>query len=189
MESVHETLLMRVRRHGDQQAWTEFIGIYRPVLTRYARARGLNEAESECIVATCQTAIRSSIAESEFRIAGDAFKQWLARQAAIIVERIQSGDDSSSSALDANPPVCERSAILDEDFERIWNEEHLRHGLDQLRTEIDFRTFEAFHRIVIDGWSIERVSEHYELTPEYVHAMRSRLTCRLRLLKRSVLGE
>jgi hypothetical protein len=77
----------------------------------------------------------------------------------------------------------------DDDFERIWTDEHLRHCLEQLRIEVEAVTFEAFRRIVLDTWPVERICMKYQLTPQYVHAMRSRLTERLRRLMRSLIGE
>ena len=188
VKSIRETLLMRLRHSGDPSAWSEFIDIYQPLLTRYARARGLGDSGAKLAVAACLAAIQEYVADSSFKASAEHFKQWVARRTVYAVEQAVSGN----VPIRCNPSTVEATRegpSPDDEFERIWSEEHRRHGLNQLRAETDFKTFEAFHRIVVDGWSLERVSEHYELNPEYVRAMMSRLTRRLEFFQRGVLGE
>ena len=96
------------------------------------------------------------------------------------------GAPNAATGPEAQPPADQEP---DEEFERIWNDEHLRHCLEQLRIEVDFKTFEAFRRLALDQWPVERVCQRYDLTPQYVYAMKSRLTQRLRRLMQSLLGE
>jgi RNA polymerase sigma-70 factor (ECF subfamily) len=50
MNSTPETrqsLLIRVRNPADQAAWHEFVEIYRPVILRLARQKGMQEADAD----------------------------------------------------------------------------------------------------------------------------------------------
>jgi RNA polymerase sigma-70 factor (ECF subfamily) len=51
------SLLMRVRDHGDRQAWTDFVTLYRPVSYRFARRRGLQEADAQDLTQSVLTAV------------------------------------------------------------------------------------------------------------------------------------
>ena len=40
------SLMLRLRQAADQQAWTEFVSIYEPLLLRLMKQRGLQEADA-----------------------------------------------------------------------------------------------------------------------------------------------
>ncbi|MHC4402267.1 MAG: RNA polymerase sigma factor [Planctomycetota bacterium] len=45
-EVTRPTLLLRVRDAADGQAWSQFVRIYSPLVYRYARRRGLQDADA-----------------------------------------------------------------------------------------------------------------------------------------------
>jgi hypothetical protein len=60
-------LLLQVRDRGDQQAWIDFVALYRPAIYRFARRRGLQEADAQDL------AIESGLPRSQDHRLGGQF--------------------------------------------------------------------------------------------------------------------
>ena len=189
MKTTRRTLLVRVRRLEDPQAWAEFSGIYRPLLARFARACGLSHSHASQFAEGRMAVVRSHVASDDYDASHQGFKRWLLDLAVReIDERLRAGgarlppagheDTGISSATDQT--TC---------FQLIWEEEHLRHCLDQLRAEVEFKTFEAFRSLVFEGWSLERVCDTHGLSPAYVRGMERRLRRRIQRLMGILLGD
>lgn len=50
MDQTRSTLLVRIRDPADTKAWGEFVALYQPLLTAYARKRGLVEEDVRDVV-------------------------------------------------------------------------------------------------------------------------------------------
>ena len=134
-------------------------------------------------------ALADHVASPEYDPSTGKFKRWLRTLAQRRVQKLLAEVDRRAGGMLNHTERQRAEPTSDEAFERIWNDEHLRHCLEQLRIEVEFKTFEAFRRMVLDQWPIERVCQRYDLTPQYVYAMKSRLTQRLRRLMQGLLGE
>ena len=53
MDTTRASLLLRIKDTRNTHAWAEFDAIYRPMLYRFARARGLDDAAAEDLVQHC----------------------------------------------------------------------------------------------------------------------------------------
>ena len=71
------SLIFRVKNPADGAAWTEFLGIYQPVVFRMARRRGLQDADAQDVMQQVFLSISKSI---EGWTPGDLqppFRAWL----------------------------------------------------------------------------------------------------------------
>lgn len=62
-----DSLIVRVQKRTDQPAWIEFERIYRPVIFRIARARGLHYADAMDVVQQVLMSVANSINRYEKR--------------------------------------------------------------------------------------------------------------------------
>jgi len=189
VEENRRTLLARVSDCGDTQAWNEFVGLYRLVFAHYAGGCGLSDRDAEDVAKVCTRELAAYVSSPDYDPDTGVFKRWLAALAQRSVRdtqrRCAGARDLSGEPGRPLPADAERAG----QFEQVWNAEHLRYCLQRLRSEVELSTFEAFHRLAFEQWPVERVCQRYELTPQYVYAMKSRLTRRLRALMRDVVGE
>src|SRR4051794_29525034 len=84
MSSTPETrpsLLIRVRDPADQVAWLEFVEIYRPVILRLARQKGMQEADAEDVAQDVLAAVAKAIEQREHDPKRAKFRTWLNRVA------------------------------------------------------------------------------------------------------------
>lgn len=182
MDTTRPSLLLRIRDPSDGAAWRTFDAIYRPMLCRFARARGLTHEDAEDVAQQCLGAIADKIAEFDYDPGKGRFKGWLrtlvnnrvrnllrARQA-----KPTAGGDAVQQA-DTQPDA----ASPDEIFEQLWLQEHLWHCLRELRTEVEEKTYQAYEAYVIDERPLSRVCEEFGLTPNNVYTLKWRLTQRV----------
>lgn len=84
MDSTPDTrpsLLIRVRDPADQAAWHEFVEIYRPVIVRLARQKGMQEADADDVAQEILLAIAKAVLEREHDPERARFRTWLNRVA------------------------------------------------------------------------------------------------------------
>lgn len=188
MDTTRPSLLLRIRDRADGAAWAEFDAIYRPMLLQYARSRGLDAAVSEDVVQDCMTSIHQNIDRFEYDPRKGRFKGWLRT---LVNNRfrniLRDRKDQPAESQDFKRPQ-QREAEPDELFDRIWQQEHLKHCLKTIRDEVEESTFRAFVAYVIEDQPIDKVCADLGMNPNQVHAIKFRITRRLQQRMRELIG-
>ncbi len=179
MDTTSGSLLGRIREPGDATAWREFDAIYRPMLYRFARACGLEDADAEDVVQNCMSAIQKYIGDFEYDPSKGRFKGWLRTMVKNRVRMMlrKRGDDRAETKDFERPQERERTP--EETFDDLWMQEHLKHALDQLRQEVKEATFRAFQLYVFEEWPVEKVRKELDMSADQVYAIKYRLTNKL----------
>jgi len=181
-------LLIRVKDPGDREAWYEFDSIYRPLLFRFARARGLGEAEAEEIAQQCMTTVHRHIKGFEYDPGKGRFKSWLGTMVHNRVKNALGRRREVQAATRDFRDLCDRGETPDELFGNLWRQEHLRHCLRLIKNEVEESTFQAFVAFVMEEQPLEEVCERFALTPNHVRVIKTRMTQRLRRRMVELLG-
>ncbi len=189
METTRPSLLIRVRNRQDQAAWEEFDGLYRPMLHHFALARGLNPTEAEEIAQQCMTAVCEHIAGFEYDPGKGRFKGWLKTLVSNRIKNMLRGRHQQQAESQDFKRPQEREESPDDIFDQCWRQEHLKHCLRLIRTEVEETTFQAFVAYVMKEEPIERVCAELKMTANQVHAIKSRMIKRLRERMIELLGE
>lgn len=179
MDTTRPSLLLRLRRHSDADAWRTFDAIYRPMLRRFARTRGLNEEDAEDVVQHCMVALLDHLSGFCYDPAKGRFKGWLRtlvnnRIRDLLRQRRES--PAAASALEALPddgPSPEAA------FEQIWMEEHLTHCFREISGEVEERTFQAFWQVVMEQKPVDEVSAALGMQTNNIYTIKWRLTERI----------
>lgn len=176
MDTTRESLLLRLRDHGDQEAWSLFDRIYRPILSRFAAALGLRADATEDIVQQCMQTVASHIGSFDYDPEKGRFKAWLRTMVQNKVRnsfRSQRRREADGERL-ANVPSMDSSP--EELFERLWMQEHLWHCLRSLKSEVEQRTYLAFERYVLEQRPVDEVATELGLSTNHVYTIKWRLT-------------
>ncbi len=187
MDSTPDTrpsLLIRVRDPADQAAWHEFVEIYRPVIVRLARQKGMQEADADDVAQEILLAIAKAVLEREHDPERARFRTWLNRVAhngilnALTRGRPDRG--SGDSALLAVLNQQESRTGPDSDLIRLEHRrEVFRWAARQVRKEFHLAVWDAFWLTAVEGRSVEVVAEELAKNPGAIYAARSRVIRRI----------
>ncbi len=188
MDTTRPSLLVRIRDCQDSAAWGLFDDIYRPILHRFAAARGLSHADAEDIVQQCMTAISTYIQSFDYDPARGRFRTWLQTMVNNKVRNLvrDRRDHPAGGDRIANVPTDDDSP--EDIFEKIWRQQHIWHCLRQIEGEVDATTFTAFQHYVIEERPIEEICAALSLKPNNVYTIKWRLTQRLSEKMTELLG-
>lgn len=189
MDTTRASLLLRLRDHNDSEAWDQFVSLYRPILIRCARARGLDAEDAEDVAQHCSAAVSRKIADFDYDPRRGRFRGWLRK---MVNDRVCSllrrrGERPAESGDFERPQERERSP--EEVWEQIWLEEHLRHCCERVRQRVGSRTYEAFRRVAVDQCSVKEVCAALDMTANQMYVAKSRVTRRLQDMMKELVGD
>jgi RNA polymerase sigma-70 factor, ECF subfamily len=181
---TRESLLARVKNSSDHEAWTQFVSLYRPVVYRLARRRGLQDADAQDLAQQVLLAISLALPRWQ-RQPGVRFRHWLARVArnAILNALTRGPRDQGEGGTTVNPLLEEQPESDEKSIELIdweYRRELFRHAARQVREEIDASTWQAFWMTMVEEQPIADVAKQLEKSAGSIYAARSRVMRRLR---------
>ncbi len=187
MNSTPETrasLLIRVRDPADQAAWHDFEEIYRPLILRLARQKGMQEADADDVAQQVLLAVAKAVERREHDPTRAKFRTWLNRvaQNAILnaLSRGKPDRGSGDTGLLAVLHQHESHDGPDSDLLRLeYRREMFRWAARQVRQEFHPDTWNAFWRTAVDGRDCEEVAKELGKNRGAVYAARSRVTRRI----------
>jgi len=184
------SLMLRLREPADQQAWSEFVSIYEPLVLRLMRQRGLQEADARDVTQQVVLAVTQAVERWQPDGREASFRRWLfaiARKLALkFVERgrspigtarVGAGGTDMLKLLDSLPEPEHRTM---EAFDDEYRTEVFRWAAEQVRSEFRDPTWQAFWRTCVVNETIANVAEHLGMTAGNVYVARSRVIARLR---------
>ena len=187
MNSTPETrasLLIRVRDRADQLAWNEFVEIYRPVILRLARQKGMQDADADDVAQQILVSVAGAVEQREHDPKRAKFRTWLHRVAhnAILNALTRgkpdraSGDSVSRTLLDHH----ESPSGPDSDLLRLEHRrEVFRWAARQVREEFQQATWDAFWLTAIECRAVDAVAEELGKNHGSIYAARSRVIRRI----------
>ena len=190
---TRESLLLRLHDPRDRDAWNRFMQLYRPVVYRLARGRGLQDADAQDLVQHVLMAVAASIPRWR-RVDPDVkFRHWLRRvckNATInALSRIPKDQACGGTTFSNLMQQCtDEQDGLEEAIEWEHRREVYRRASLLLQTEVNEESWQIFRMIVIDGRSAGWVAEHLGKSIGSVYVARCRTMNRLREIAREVDG-
>ncbi len=178
------TLLVHVKSPENREAWEEFVVIYRPVIYRIARRRGLQDADAQDLAQNVLARVASAIDRYEQQ-PGIRFRHWLRRISgnAILSFLTRKPHDIAAGGTAAHDLLSERPEGSPE-FEQELSTECMREQYLRaaaiVRSDVNAETWQAFDLTVIQGISCEEAALIIGKSIGTVYAARSRIIKRLR---------
>ena len=185
MTSSPETrasLLIRVRDPADQAAWQEFVEIYRPVIVRLARHKGLQPADADDVAQQVLLSVAKAVEEYDPQRA--RFRTWLHRIARnAILNALTRGKPDRGSGATGTLAVLNQHASRDgpdSDLLRLeYRREVFRWAARQVHKEFKDATWSAFWLTAVDGRGADSVAAELGKSRGAIYAARSRITRRI----------
>jgi RNA polymerase sigma factor (sigma-70 family) len=179
------SLLVRLRDAGDAPAWTQFVEVYSPLIYRFARRRGLQDADAADLMQDVLANVARGIRTFDYEPSRGLFRSWLftiVRRKIVDAARSRPKETTAAglpSEQDAAEPATPDGS--DEDF---WDHEYrlrlLNWGLDRIRNDFEDSTWRAFSLTALDRLPAKEVSERLSISVGAVYIAKSRVLGRLK---------
>ncbi|MEM6468725.1 MAG: RNA polymerase sigma factor [Planctomycetota bacterium] len=180
------SLVLRLRDPNDNEAWSDFIRDYGPMLYRFVRSRGLQDADAADIVQDVFRRVGSAIGRLDYAREKGGFRAWLFtitrnRLLTYFEKRKRLGPTGNDSAQ-----IQQLSQAADQHNELVeqWELEHVRSlaavAMKRVRESSDPKTWQAFELTAIDGVSAAEAAEKLGMKTGTIYVAKSRVTARLK---------
>ena len=179
------SLLVRIRDAKDHQAWADFVRLYSPLVYRYARRRGLQDADAADVTQEVFQTVTRSISHFEYDRRHGSFRAWLfavtrSRVCDLLASRARQAQGSGDTGV-LRFLEKEYSA---QDEQRHWERDYQKcmfdWAVEKIRGHFRDSTWRAFWQTSVEGKQTQQVAESLEMTVRAVYLARSRVLARLR---------
>lgn len=183
--TTRASLLASLNDPASEEAWTEFTGIYRPLIVRVAIAKGLQLADAEDLAQEVLGTVARAIETFESRGEG-SFRGWLFQITRNLVVNhltrgsgpLGSGDSHVQQMLLQQPDPSSETATL---FRLELRRFHFERAAKRLKSQFSEATWFSFWLTAVDGHSIAETAQRLGKSAGAVRVARCRVLSRLRL--------
>ena len=187
MDTVNTTrpsLLVRIKDLRDEMAWGEFAQLYTPLIYRFARQSGLQDADASLVTQDVLVTVARTIHRFEYNRKTGSFRGWLkvvTRSRLTDFLRAQgrevqgTGDTAMLHVMDEQPDASQPDL-----WEREFRRTLFEWAVDRIRCDFEDTTWQAFWQTSVDDRETADVAEELGLSVGAVYIARSRVLARLR---------
>lgn len=189
------TLLLRLRNAGDTEAWSSFLRDYGPMLYRFVRSRGLQDADAADVVQDVLRSVGQAIDRLEYDKQRGGFRAWLftitRNKLSTFFEKRQRLAVTANDT--AQYELLKQESGDSSELDEQWELEHQRQlaavAMQLVKPTLESKTWEAFELTAIAGRSAEAAGQELGLSTGAVYVARSRVTAKLRTEIERLLAE
>jgi RNA polymerase sigma-70 factor (ECF subfamily) len=177
------SLLVRIRDPHDRTAWRQFVDLYGTLVYRFARNRGLQDADAADLTQEVFQAVAKAAGRLEYDPRQGTFRGWLytiARHklADFLARRqrqpIGSGNTTALRRLDEEPSPDGD----DDEWEHEFRRQRFLWAAGQVKGHFTPSTWQAFWQTAVDGRPVAEVAAELGLSAGAVYVARSRVLAR-----------
>lgn len=180
MPTTHASLLERLRRPGQQDAWERFVELYTPLLYSWARRVGLQDPDAADLVqdvfATLVQKMPAFVYDPQ-----QSFRAWL--RTVTLNQWRDNGKRRGRRPLAGNADAL-ADVPSPEDGDAFWEAEYRQHlvgrALEVIRAEFQPTTWKACWGFLVEGRPAADVAAELGLSENAVYIAKCRVLRRLR---------
>jgi RNA polymerase sigma-70 factor (ECF subfamily) len=180
MHTTSVSLLERLRRPTDAQAWARFVALYTPLLLYWARKAGLAQQDAADLVQDVFTLLVQKLPEFTYD-KGKSFRGWL--RTVVLNKWRDRARRRSVPVVDAGEADLSELDVPD-GLAEFWDAEHrqrlVARGLEIMQAEFQPTTWKACWEHVAQGRPAAEVAAELGISENAVYIARSRVLRRLR---------
>lgn len=182
--NTRQTLICRIQDRGDDEAWEEFLQIYRRYIYAIIRNMNISEDDADDLVQLVTIKLLESCSKQDLAQIR-RFRSWLStltrncvidfiRKRSLEVERFEAAakEDAMAYLKDIRLPDVERIA------EKEWGVHISNMALDNIRPLFSGKAIKVF-QLSLDGMDVSRIAQKMELKENSVYRLKNRVKARL----------
>jgi RNA polymerase sigma-70 factor (ECF subfamily) len=146
--ATRPSLLLQLRNGCAEDAWGTFVALYAPLVFRYCRLRGLQDADAEDVTQEVLLKVR----HFEYDPERGRFRGWLATVTGHAIERVwrQANRNGRPLGGDGFDRLGYQAAAADDlDWDRLFNARVLEMALERIRPEFRPDEWQAFLAVAL----------------------------------------
>lgn len=180
MESTSSSLLLRLRRPGEQEAWKRFVDLYTPLLYFWACRMGLSSADAADLVQDVFVSLVQRLPQFTHD-PGKNFRAWLRTVAEnrwrdAMRKRAVAPTNAGDAAL--------ADAAAPDGTDALWEAEYrsqlFGRAVQIMRGDFEEKTWKACWALVVEDKSGAEVAAELGMSVDGVYAAKARVLRRLR---------
>jgi RNA polymerase sigma-70 factor (ECF subfamily) len=181
--NTRPSLLVRIRDARDDQAWSQFVALYAPLIYGYARKQGLQDADAADVTQETLRAVAGAVGGLQYDPQRGTFRGWLFT---ILRNKLRNwreakGRQCPGTGDKAAQEMLQQQPAPEED---VWEQEYQRRlfawAVERIRGEFQEKTWQAFWQTAVDGKRGKDVALALGLTVAAVYLAKSRVLARLK---------
>ena len=186
MNETSISLLDRVCRDSDSEAWQRLAAIYTPALLGWLRRYDIQPSDADDLVQEVLMVVSREVSQFEHSGRRGAFRTWLRT---ILVHRLRNFWRSrgrrprvpgGSEFLQELDQLLDSSSALSRLFDRQHDDHVLQQTLDQSKSKFAENTWLAFRQIVFDGRTASDVAAELGISVNAALIAKSRVLSHLK---------
>lgn len=187
------SLIAKICDHGNDDAWTEFVQIYEPLVLRFVQRHGIQFADASEVTQEVLSRVAGSIESWDSQSKNSTFRGWIHRITRNLtidfLRKIKSQrsqypkDDASLSQ------IVDTSEDQSKEFFAEYEKQLFQWAAQKLKPTFKPTNWEAFWLSTVEGESIESVAKKLAIDSGAVYVARSRIMARLSKLIQKRLNE
>jgi len=183
--STSSSLIERVRNLQDQEAWREFEIIYKPLIRRYVRSRGVGEPELDYLVQDVFEKLVEELPKFDYERSRGRFRAWLYRVTiSVLAEAARSRRRAAAAEAGWRARFLSELADRGESLEAEWRREFRRQvaaeATVRVRADCQPKAWRCFEQRLIRGRPAKQVARELDLKPDTVYVYASQVLARVR---------
>jgi len=177
-------LLIRIRDAADHEAWNQFADVYAPLIHRYARKKGLQEADAADVTQDVMRQVSASIGSFHYDPGKGCFRAWLFT---VTRNRINnfftrdragaqgSGDTRIRRYLEEQPAAEEQA-----DWEREVEQRIFECAVERVKPDFASSTWAGFWETAVEQRPASEVAKELGISVGAVYIAKSRVIAKLK---------
>ncbi|HRX86967.1 MAG TPA: sigma-70 family RNA polymerase sigma factor [Phycisphaerae bacterium] len=190
-DTTQPSLLRKLRKGADAQAWREFEAKYRNLVVGYCRRRGLQPADCDDVQQLVWMNLAKGLQNFEYDPRRGRFRDYLRRVVRAAIARHFSRPNPAGRALDTTMLAITPNGTdeFDEAWEAEWVDHHYRLAMQTVRSTFDPRSIAIFDRLLA-GEPVATLATAFATTDQAIHKIKQRIRNRLaQLIDRQIRAE
>jgi RNA polymerase sigma-70 factor, ECF subfamily len=185
--STHQSLLARLSRGNDQEAWAECFARYRELILGVARRRSFAGSDGDDVLQDVFVELGKSLPKFQYDRERGRFRGFLKTiTVRVIGKRLRTRGPAKALGTDPDAEPNDTLGAADPEFEATWEAEwrqyHLRLAMAVLRSEVRATDLRAFEEVTQGQRDPGEVARDLGIQVASVYQAKSRLLKRLREL-------
>jgi RNA polymerase sigma-70 factor (ECF subfamily) len=181
--NTRPSLLVRIRDARDDEAWSQFVGLYAPLIYGYARKQGLQDADAADLTQETLRAVAGAVGGLQYDPERGTFRGWLFT---IVRNKLRNWREAKARQCPGTGDTAAQEMLQQQPAPQddVWEQEYQRRlfvwAIDRIRREFQETTWQAFWQTAVDGRRGKDVALGLGLSVAAVYLAKSRVLARLK---------